>query len=86
MKLWLSDEVAVNKKSIVGIFDLDTVTVGKDTLKTLKRLESENKLTVTTGDIPVSLVLCEEGGEERIFLTRNAVRVLRRRAVRRGMQ
>ncbi len=85
MKLWLSDEVSVKKKSIVGIFDMDTATVGKATLTTLKRLEREGSLTVTTGDVPVSLVLCEDGGKESLYLTRNAVRVLGRRAARRGM-
>ncbi|MBR7095560.1 MAG: hypothetical protein IKC73_05010 [Clostridia bacterium] len=85
MKLWLSDEVSVKRSSIVGIFDMDTATVGKPTLLTLCRLEREGKLTVTTGDVPVSLVLCEDGGKESLYLTRNAVRVLGRRAARRGM-
>lgn len=87
MRLWLNDEYYLQKDDIVGIFDLDTATVEPTTRKALKRFEGEGRLTVATEDIPVSFVLVadKEKKEQRIFFTRNAPRVLRRRAERRGI-
>ena len=85
MKLWLNEETGVLKSDVVGIFDLDSATVGQATKKTLKRHETEGNLTVTTGDIPVSFVVVARDSKTEIFLTRNAPRALRRRAERRGI-
>ena len=85
MKLWLSDEYAVERDHIVGIFDMDTATVSHPTREMLKKAEKEKNLTVTTGEIPVSFVVSEEKGNIKVFFTRNASRVLCRRAERRGI-
>ena len=84
MRLWLNDEYYLQKEDIVGIFDLDTATMESATKTTLKRFEEEGHLAVSTEEIPVSFVLTvSKTGEERIVLTRNATRVLGRRAERR---
>lgn len=82
MKLYLNDLYAIEKDDIVGIFDMDTATVGRDTRDFLRRGEREGRVTVTTGDIPVSFAVTAD--KERnilIYFTRNAPRVLRRRVV-----
>ena len=84
MRLWLNDEYYLQKEDIVGIFDLDTATMESATKNTLKRFEEEGHLTVSTEEIPVSFVLTVgKTGEEEIVFTRNATRVLGRRAERR---
>ncbi len=86
MKLYLSERVSIHKKDIVGIFDLDTATVSRDTRKFLRNKEKEGMLSVTATDIPVSFVIGkDEKGNLRVYMTRNAPKVLRRRAERFGM-
>ena len=86
MKLYLNDEVSIEKRDIVGIFDLDTATVSRDTRTFLKKSEREGNLSVTATDIPVSfLVACDKKKNLRVLMARNAPKVLRRRAERFGM-
>ena len=85
MKLWLNDEVAAVREEIVGIFDMDSATVEKSTKEFLQKGEKEKRLTVATEEIPVSFIVTAEGNTHRIFFTRNAPRVLARRAGRTGI-
>ena len=86
MKLYLNESHGIEKKEIVGIFDMDGATVVGDTRKFLSRAEREGRATVTAEDIPVSFVVtAKEGSDIRVFFTRNAPKALRRRAERRGI-
>ena len=82
MKLYLNDEVGLDPKAIVGIFDMDGATVGEATKKFLSAREKGGSLSITTADIPVSLLVSEEMGRIKVYLTRNAPKVLARRAKR----
>ena len=86
MKLYFNETYATDKDTIVGIFDMDTATVSRETLKFLSKCEKEGRATVTTGEIPVSFVVsAEKDTSIRIFFTRNAPRALARRARLLGM-
>ena len=86
MKLYLTEAHATEKEDIVGIFDMDTATVSRDTLGFLSKCEREGRATVTTGEIPVSFVVSADKQHKiRIFFTRNAPKALGRRAGRFGM-
>ncbi len=83
MKLYLSEGEGIEKKEIVGIFDMDSATVSPRTQDFLRRGEREGRLTSVTEDVPVSFVVsAERQGNIQIYLTRNAPRALRRRAER----
>ena len=86
MKLYFNETYATEKEDIVGIFDMDSATVSRDTLKFLADCEKEGRATVTTGEIPVSFVVSAKDKDKiRIFFTRNAPRALARRARLIGM-
>ena len=86
MKLYFNETYATEKEDIVGIFDMDSATVSRDTLKFLADCEKEGRATVTTGEIPVSFVVSAKDKDKiRIFFTRNAPRALARRAGLIGM-
>lgn len=80
MKLWLNDECAVVREEIVCILDMDSATVERTTRDFLTAAQKENRLITATEEIPVSFIVTAEKNKHRIFLTRNAPRVLRRRA------
>ena len=84
MKLYLNDEYGIPPECIIGIFDMDGATVGDATKKFLSECEREGNLLVATGDIPVSFLVGSEAGKNKVYLTRNAPKVLARRA-RRGL-
>ena len=86
MKLYLNEQRAIKKRDIVGIFDLDTATVSRDTRAFLRKKEKEGSLYDTATDIPVSFIVEKtEHKNLRVYMTRNAPKVLRRRAERFGM-
>lgn len=82
MKLYLNDECGIFPADIVGIFDMDSATVGDATKKFLSRGEREGNLLSVTGDIPVSFLVRRDKEDLKIYLTRNAPKVLARRAKR----
>lgn len=63
----------VRTDGIVGIFDADTATVGKDTKKFLSDRQKEGLLTNVCDELPKSFVLCDKN---EVFLTQLSVKTL----------
>lgn len=58
---------------IIGIFDADTATVGKDTKKFLSDREKEGTLQSVCEELPKSFLLCDQN---EVFLTQLSVKTL----------
>lgn len=58
---------------IIGIFDADTATVGKDTKKFLADREKEGTLQSVCDELPKSFLLCDKN---EVFLTQLSVKTL----------
>lgn len=71
---------SVNKKNIIGIFDLDSSTVSKTGKDFLNRKEKEGLVEYEDEDLPRSFVLCQEGGIYKIRLSRISTAGLKLRA------
>lgn len=70
MYLHLGADISVNKKYIVGIFDLENTSTSKKTREYLKRITSEGKVTdVSSADLPRSFVVTVENGKERVYIS-----------------
>ena len=70
MYLHLGQDISVNKKYIVGIFDLDNTSASKKTLDFFKRATKENKvINVSDEDLPRSFVVVSEKGEEKVYIS-----------------
>ena len=80
MFLHIGNGKSVQKKSIIGIFDLDTVTVSKVGKKFINKKQSEGLVEYNDFDIPRSFVLVEEGGRSMVFLSRISSQGLKLRA------
>lgn len=68
----VGQNVVISSDEIIGIFDIDTATVKKDTRNFLKRAESEKHTKNAFDpifDIPISFILTkgENGTEKLIF-------------------
>ena len=86
MYLNLGQSVVVQKKSVIGIFDLDNTTQSHRTRAFLERAEREGRLISLGDDLPKSFVVCQEGkGPGKVYISQLASATLRGRAEQNGV-
>lgn len=64
MYLHIGNGITVRKKSIIGIFDLDSSTVSAVTKKYINKNEKDGNIIYGDSDLPRTFVLHEELGKE----------------------
>ena len=69
MYLHLGDELAVSTRDLVGIFDIDAVTVGSVGREYLQKAEKAGRLTSAGENLPKSFIVCSSGGEDSVYLS-----------------
>lgn len=81
MYLCLGRDVMVNAREIVGIFDLDTSTVGKITRDYIYNAEKENCTVNVSAELPKSFVVCRSDSlrDRRVFISPLATSTLSKR-------
>ncbi len=68
MYLHLGQDTVVNKKDVLGIYDMDTSTVSKWSREFLNKAEKEGRVVnVSYFDLPKSFIVCRDttGDEEK---------------------
>lgn len=69
MYLHISKKQKIINTKIIGIFDMDTASVGKDTKQFLSRMQKRGSVRSDIGDIPKSFVMYDgECGTEIALL------------------
>ena len=79
MFVHLGNEVIVNSKNIVGIFDIENTTTGKITSKLLENATKENRVITVSYEMPKSFVICIENGKEIVYISQISVSTLKKR-------
>ena len=79
MYLHLGNNVIVRKKSVIGVFDLDTVSWSHRTRETLALVEQAGQVENAAEDIPRSLVVCSLGSGQRYILSQLSSSTLEKR-------
>lgn len=79
MYLHLGNDVAVKKSSIVGIFDIENTTTGKNTNTFLEKATKEGRVVNVSLELPKSFVLCCEKGVETVYIAQVSAATLRKR-------
>ena len=77
--LHLGQDTVVNKKNIVGIFDMDTSTVSKHTRNFLNLAEKKGNVINVSYELPKSFVVCEEKGNKNVYISQLASTTLEKR-------
>lgn len=80
MYLHLGNDVTVNLKSIVGIFDMDNTTISHITRDFFSKAQKAGYVIDITEDLPKSFILTEEDGEIRVYISSLASKTLYKRA------
>lgn len=79
MYLHLGKNMIVRKKSVIGVFDLDTVSWSHRTRETLAMVEQAGQVENAAEDIPRSLVVCSLGSGQRYILSQLSASTLEKR-------
>ncbi len=69
----------VRRSSVVAICDIDNTTCSRATRELLAAAEKAGEVINAAEDLPRSFVLCEEGGECRVWLSSLSSAALSRR-------
>lgn len=81
MYLHLGQEVLVRSKDIVGIFDLDTATIGKETRNYLARAEKRGRVVNVTSELPKSFIVCANAkGKVTVYISQISSSTLLKRS------
>ena len=63
MYLHIGNGVSIRDGDSIGIFDLDTATVSRETKKFISEKEREGNIEYTDFDLPRSFILLSRGGK-----------------------
>ena len=81
MYLHLGQDVIVNERTIVGVFDMDNSTVSRHTRAFLARAQREGRVVNVSLELPKCFIVCEENGRETVYISQISTATLLRRAV-----
>ncbi len=79
MYLHLGQEIVVNQRDIVAIFDMDTSTISKHTRDFLKKAEEKKIVFNISDNIPNSIVVCTILGSEVVYISQISTQTLYKR-------
>ena len=80
MYLHLGNGFVVNKKSIVGVFDMDNTTVSRNGRMFLKKAQAESRVVDTTDDLPKSYILTNDNGVNTVYISSISSQTLLKRS------
>ncbi|MDO5014515.1 MAG: DUF370 domain-containing protein [Clostridia bacterium] len=65
MYLFLGNKTVISDEEIIGIFDLDSASISKNTRNFLKRAEDNNEVESVILDLPKSFIVCKSDNKEK---------------------
>ena len=80
MYLHLGMDKVINFDDIIGIFDLDTTTVSKNTRNYLSKAEKSGIVENVCYDLPKSFIVCRtKKGEDKVYIAQISSTTLQKR-------
>ena len=79
MYLEIGNDLLVQSRSVIGIFDLDNTSWSKRTRTFLETEQENGELIDAAEELPKSFVLTQEFGAQRVYLTKYNTAVLMKR-------
>lgn len=83
MYLHLGGDKVVKTKDIIGIFDMDTSTVSKNTREYLKKSEKSGEVVTVSYDLPKSFIVVQERKSKKktVYISQISSQTLNKRNV-----
>ncbi|MCQ2464293.1 MAG: DUF370 domain-containing protein [Oscillospiraceae bacterium] len=83
MYVHLGNEISVNDKGIIGIFDIENTSLGNDTREFLKRSSADGNVVNVSYEMPKSFIVCSTGkSAETVYISQISAAALYKRAVK----
>lgn len=79
MYLEIGNDLLIESRAVLGVFDLDNTSWSKRTRAFLKAAQENGELIDAAEELPKSFVLAQEFGAQRVYLTKYNAAVLTRR-------
>lgn len=79
MYLHLGEKTVIRTDDIIGIFDLDTSTISKNTRDFLFQSEKDGKVINVSFELPKSFILCREKESYRVYISQISSQTLLKR-------
>ena len=82
MYLHIGEGKIINKKNIIGIFDLDTTTVSLKTREFLRINDKKGNMEYISSEIPKTFVVTASKENKKVFVSQISSQTLYKRAER----
>lgn len=79
MYLHLGKNTVVKTKNIVGIFDMDTSTISKNTRDYLAKAEKSGRVINVSMELPKSFVVCRDTDGIKVYISQISSQTLQKR-------
>ena len=80
MYLHVGNELVVNTRDIIGIFDMDNTTVSRQGRRFLPESQDKGFIVSATDDLPKSYVVTKRRDETKIYVSSYSTQMLSRSA------
>ncbi|MCI6582920.1 MAG: DUF370 domain-containing protein [Oscillospiraceae bacterium] len=78
MYVHLGNEITINDKGIIGIFDIENTSLGNDTREFLKKSTDTGKIVNVSYEMPKSFIVCDN----KVYISQISASSLYKRAVK----
>ena len=82
MFLHIGEGKIINKKSIVGIFDLETTSISKKTREFLRINDKNSNVEYISDEIPKTYIIVSSQKEKKVYVSQISSQTLHKRAER----
>lgn len=80
MYIHLGNEMVVNEKDIVGIFDLETTTISKHSRKFLEIAEKQKQVINVSYELPKSFIITNKNNKNKVYISQISTSTLQKRS------
>lgn len=80
MFLHVGNDVVINDRTLIGVFDLENTSVAVATKDFLAKAQKEGRVVNVTYELPRSFLVCEEMGVTTVYICQVSAATIRKRA------
>lgn len=80
MYIHLGNETVVKDNEIIGIFDMETTTVSKNTRLFLEKAEKQKKVINVSYELPKSFIVTNDKNKSRVYISQISSQTLQKRS------
>ncbi len=80
MYIHLGQETVIKSDEVIGIFDLESTTISKNTRIFLEKSEKEKRVVNVSFELPKSFIVCSKKRDAKVFISQISSLTLRKRS------